>query len=198
MIAGNMAVDEVAPSHLQSAGLGVDKRGDVVAWVDAMDVAVGETDFSTALDAGQPNTVRGPHAAEQSAGGELQRGVVGRFHDDVTIDLRVHKTCTAVALHLYHMHGAIAAIHAATGDLRVTAALVRWRIAGSGDELKSGFVINAKAVSQMLPVGATDDEGFALLASKLCRCTSGTPKRPEVNVLDAAHIEAMVDEQSAI
>ena len=198
MIAGGVAVEEVAAAHLQAAGLGVDESAEGVAWVDAVDVAVGEADFAAAFDAGESDAVRGPHAAKHGAGGEGEWSVVGGLDDDVAVDLRVHKAGACMAEHLHDMHGPIAAIRAAAGDLCVAATLISRGGAGAGDELESGLVIDAETVRQMLPVGAADDEGFALLSPKLRRRTRSAPEGPEVDVLHTTHVDAVVDEKSAI
>lgn len=103
-----------------------------------------------------------------------------------------------MALHLDHMHGAIAAVRAAAGDVGIAAALIRRRRAGAGDELEAGLVINAEAVRHMLPVRAPDDEGLAVFPAILCCGTSSTPEGPEMDVLHAAHIEAVINEQSTM
>ena len=96
------------------------------------------------------------------------------------------------------MHGAIAEVRSTADDLRIATALVGGVRPAAAHELEARLVANAETTREMLPVGAADDEGLALLAPKLSRRATRAPERPEVDVFYAAHVEAVINEQPAV
>ena len=67
------------------------------------------------------------------------------------------------------------------------------------DELESHVEPDAETVEEIFPVRPADHERDGLLAGKLSeRPFPAAPERPEMHVLDPAHVEALVDEQAPI
>lgn len=126
----------------------------------------------------------------ERAVGEFQRPGIRRQGVDSGIELAILKTQSGMDLRILRVHGNIAGIGTGVHDERIR------RVVTARGKVKAGRVAEREATREQFPVGAEEAEclgRFLREAHGLFR-----PERPEVDVLDAAHIEALVHLNAAM
>ncbi len=99
--------------------------------------------------------------AVETAVAEAHRAHIGLVHDHIPKELAVRHQYPRVALQLVHLDGRVGHVGAGLRHQHIPRPRVRPR-AAAADEMETDALAEGKAVTEVLPVGTSDDEGLAV------------------------------------